>query len=182
MNSVIDKKIEKLEKTSKEFWNVAPEAANFLSMVIKACNYKNVVEIGTSNGYSAIWISNALKQTNGHLTTIEYFQKRIDLAKINIEECGLTDYVTFKQGLAVDILNDIDFEIDMVFVDANKSEYLQYFKIIDKKLKKGGMIVADNITSHPAKVEDFCMAIKKDSNYQSQLIPFNGGILMAYKL
>ena len=66
----IEEKLHELEKTQKNYWNIARETANFLSILIKTANSKNVLEIGTSNGYSAIWLALALKETNGHLTTI----------------------------------------------------------------------------------------------------------------
>lgn len=171
-----------LEKTSKDFWNIAPSSANFLNMMIKITGAKNVVEVGCSNGYSGIWLAKALKFTGGHLTTIEYYQKRIDLALENFKKCAVDDVITIKQGSALDILEEIDFKIDFAFVDANKREYIKYYEIIDKKLKKGGIIACDNITSHAEKVEDFVQAIKSNPDYQVEILDLPAGMLLAYKL
>lgn len=177
-----DDVLSELEKTQKEFWNISRVSANFLNMLIKISKAKNVVEVGTSNGYSGIWIAKALKETGGHLTTIEYWEKRIVLAQENFKKCSVDDIITIKQGSAIDVLNELEFEIDFAFIDANKSEYLNYFEIIDKKLKTGGIIAADNITSHPEKVAPFVDKIKSDASYQAEILDLPGGLLIGYKL
>lgn len=180
------KLLEELEKTQKDFWNISRSSANFLNMLIKIAKAKNVVEVGTSNGYSGIWIAKALKQTGGKLTSIEYYDKRIALAKENFKTCAVDEIVTIKQGSAVEVLEELclneNFNIDFAFIDANKREYIKYFEIIDKKLKKGGIIAADNITSHAEKVELFVQKISSDSNYQVEILDLPGGMLIAYKL
>lgn len=171
-----------LEKTQTDFWNIARSSANFLNMLIKISGAKNVVEVGTSNGYSGIWIAKALKETGGCLTTIEYYEKRIVLAQENFKKCSVDDIITIKQGSATDVLETIDFTIDFAFIDANKGEYIKYFDIINPKLKVGGIIAADNITSHPEKVAPFVEKIKNDPNYQVEILDLPAGMLVAYKL
>lgn len=175
-----------LEKTQKDFWNISRATANFLNMLIKISGAKSVVEVGTSNGYSGIWLAKALQETGGKLTTIEFWEKRIIPARENFKTCKVENVIEIKQGSACEVLEELcaqeDFSIDMAFIDANKTEYLQYFEIIDKKLKKGGIITADNITSHPAKVANFVEAIKADPNYQVEILDLPGGLLVAYKI
>lgn len=178
--------IEELESTQKDFWNLSRVSANFLNMLIKISGAKNAVEVGTSNGYSGIWLAKALKEKGGHLTTIEYYEKRIALAQENFKTCGVNDVITVKQGSACEILeklcSDKNFIIDFAFIDANKKEYIKYFEIIDKNLKRGGIIAADNITSHPEKVADFVEKIKSNPNYQVEILDIPAGMLLAYKL
>lgn len=175
--------LEKLEATSEEYWNISHQTGNFISMLIKATGAKNVLELGTSNGYSGLWIADALKYTNGHLITIEFWEKRQCLARKYINECGLSDYVTFKIGQAYDIIKDeINEQFDLVFIDANKQEYIKFFEVIHPLLKKGGIILADNVTSHAKKVEPFVSAISNNDEYQVQILDLPDGLLMAYKL
>ena len=176
--------LKELEKTQHEFWNISHQTAEFISMLIKISKVKNVLEIGTSNGYSTLWIADALKDSNtgGHLTTIEFYEKRQSIARENIENCNLSDYVTFKQGRALEIIPELDFVPDMVFIDANKAEYIQYFDLLKDKLPAGAIILADNVVSHAAKVADFLETIKNDTRYQSQVLDLPAGLLMALKL
>ena len=176
--------LDKLEETSEEYWNISHQTANFISMLIKALKSKNVLELGTSNGYSTLWIAEALKETGGHLTTIEFWEKRQCIARDNIQKCGLADYVTFKIGQAYDVIMlELQKEqYDLVFIDANKQEYLSFFQAIHPLLKKGGIILADNVISHAAKVKPFLDAVAAHKEYQSQVLDLPDGLLMAYKL
>lgn len=176
------KLLEELEKTQKDFWNISRQTGNFLNMLIKISKSKNALEVGTSNGYSGIWIAKALKETYGKLTTIEYYEKRISLAKEHFRICGVDDLITIKQGSATEVMEGLEEEFDFVFIDANKSEYIKYFEIIHPKLKKGGIITADNITSHPDKVADFIKSIKAHPDYQVEILDLPGGLLVGQKL
>src|SRR5574344_2686810 len=104
-----------LEKTQKQFWNISRPTAEFLYNLIVDSKDKSVIEVGTSNGYSGIWIGKALKKTGGHLTTIEFYDKRQSIARKNFKICGIDDIVTFKLGSACDILETIDFDVDFAF-------------------------------------------------------------------
>ena len=83
-----------LEKTQRDFWNISRATAEFLYLSIIEHNAQNVLEIGTSNGYSGLWISKALKKTGGKLTTIEYYSKRQDIAIENFTKCGTIDIIS----------------------------------------------------------------------------------------
>ena len=172
-----------LEKTQKEFWNVPRQTAFLLNTFVKMINAKNVLEIGTSNGYSGIWLSKALKETGGRLSTIEYYDKRQSIAIENFKKCGVFDIVRPLQGSACEIIEAFgeDEIFDFVFIDANKSEYVKYFELIKPHLAKKAMVVADNITSHPDKVQSFIDAVNNDKDFQSEILDIQGGFLIAYK-
>ena len=184
MDQVTNNLLTELEKTQHDFWNIAHETANFLSILIKASNRKNMLEIGTSNGYSGIWFAKALKENGGYFTTIEFYDKRQNLAKEYFKTCEIDDITTFLQGSAIQVLENMPEtqEFDIVFIDANKKEYIKYFNLTDKMLKKGGIIVADNITSHAEKVKEFVDAIEADERYQVQVLNLPAGLLLAYKI
>lgn len=181
MDNIIEKKLVELEKTAQNFWNIPRETAVILNTMIKIAGYKNILEIGTSNGYSAIWLAEALKKTAGNLTTIEFYEKRIVLAEQNLNDCNLFEYVTIKQGKALEIIKTLNDSYDMIFIDANKSEYIKYFENLHNKLKKGGLFVADNTTSHENEMQDFLEVILNHDEYQISSLPFGGGTIMALK-
>ena len=172
MDSKLKERLEKLETTAEEYWNVSHQTGNFINMLIKSVKAKNVLEIGTSNGYSGLWIADALKETNGHLTTIEFWEKRQVLAREYFKECGFSDIATFKIGQACDVIKD---EINEMF------DVVKFFEAVDPLLKKGGLILADNIISHKEKVKPFVDAILNDSKYQVEILDLPDGLLMAYK-
>lgn len=172
-----------LEKTQKEFWNIPRKTGVLINMFIKMMNIQNVLEIGTSNGYSGIWIAKALKQTGGKLTTIEYYDKRQSVAIENFTKCGVVDIVRPLQGSACDILESLgeDEKFDFVFIDANKREYVKYFELVKPHLTEKALIIADNITSHAQKVQTFIDAVDADEEFQYEIVEVPGGILIAYK-
>jgi len=175
-----------LEKTIQDFWNVDRPSANFLNMMVKITNSKSALEIGTSNGYSGIWIAKALKQTGGHLTTLEYWEKRSSLAVENFKKAGVDDIITVITGDAIEILKEMkekkSHKFDFIFVDANKAEYIEYYKSYDNLLCDGGIIIADNILSHYKKTKDFVETLMNNPNYQSQILNFEAGMMLSYKI
>lgn len=173
-----------LEQTQKQFWNISRVTAEFLTILIKSINAKSAIEVGTSNGYSGIWLAKALKQTGGRLTTIEFYDKRLDVAKENFKKCGVSDIITPIKGSACTILEYLpdDYIIDFAFVDANKSEYIKYFKFIDKHLKVGGIIACDNVLSHEAKCKPFIDAINSNPNYENVVLKLPAGLSVGRKI
>ncbi len=182
MNGKTLETLAELETTAEEFWNVSRQSANFINMLIKLMKAQNVLELGTSNGYSGLWIADALKETGGHLTTIEFWEKRQCIERENFENCGFSDLITCKVGPAYEIVRDeINEKFDLVFIDANKGEYVKYFEVVNPLVKKSGVILADNITSHAKKVQPFIDTITNNGCYQVQILDLPDGMLMAYK-
>lgn len=185
----VEEILSSLERTRCEFWNLDRASANFLNMLIKINNSKNVLEIGTSNGYSGIWILKALEETKGKLTTIEFWEKRQSIARKNFKICVPNVPIEPKIGSAVIVLQDLEEEInaskrekfDFIFIDANKKEYAEYFEIADKILKSGGIILADNILTHYEKTLPYVNMLFDDKNYQSQIIEMGAGMMISRK-
>ena len=183
MDKVTADVLAELEKTQKEFWNVPRKTGVLMNSFIKMMNIQNALEIGTSNGYSGIWLAKALKQTGGKLTTIEFYEKRQSIAKENFKICGVDDVVRPIQGSACEVLASFDEneKFDFVFIDACKREYVKYFEMIKPHLTSKALIVADNIISHAEKVQDFIEAVDADDEFQYEILEVPGGILVAYR-
>lgn len=182
-DEITEKTLSELEKTQKEFWNIDRSTGLLIHYFIKVLGAISVLEIGTSNGYSGLWITKALKETGGKLTTIEYYDKRQSIALENFKKCGTLEIVRPLQGSACEILEALspDEKFDFVLIDANKSEYVRYFELIKPHLTDVALIVADNITSHPDKVKPFIDAVSNNNAFQHEIINVPGGILIAYK-
>lgn len=187
MDIIFDKVTEEtlleLEKTQKEFWNIPRKTGVLINTFIKMMNIQSALEIGTSNGYSGLWIAKALKQTGGKLTTIEFYDKRQSVAISNFEKCGVLDIVRPLQGSACEVIEGLDDneKFDFVFIDANKREYVKYFELVKPHLTEKALIVADNITSHAEKVQTFIDAVDADDEFQYEIVEVPGGILIAYR-
>lgn len=176
--------LKQLELTQKEFWNISRVTAEFLYNLIVDGNIQSVIEVGTSNGYSGIWLAKALKKTGGQLTTIEFYDKRLDIAKENFEKCGVSDIIVTKKGDAATILEHLpeDYRVDLAFVDANKRQYVDFYKLINPHLIKGGFIACDNIISHAPKVQTFLDAIDNNPNYENVVLPLPAGLSLGKKI
>lgn len=173
-----------LEKTQRDFWNISRPTAEFLYIQIIAKNAQNVIEVGTSNGYSGLWLSKALKKTGGHLTTIEYYSKRQDIAIENFTKCGTIDIVTPLLGDACENLEKLedDVKFDFAFIDANKRESVKYFNLIHPHLIKGGIFACDNVNSHREKVQTFLDAINSHPEYENVILDLPAGLSFARKV
>ena len=182
-DNVTTNTLAELEKTQKDFWNIPRKTGVLINTFIKMMNVQSVLEIGTSNGYSGLWISKALKKTGGKLTTIEFYEKRQSVAIENFTKCGVIDIIRPIQGSACDIISSFDEneKFDMVFIDASKREYVKYFELVKPHLTQKALIIADNILSHAEKVQTFVDAIDKDDEFQYEIVEVPGGILIAYR-
>lgn len=173
-----------LEKTQRDFWNISRPTALFLHNLIKNEGFISGIEVGTSNGYSGIWLGKAFKANGGKLTTIEFYEKRYSIAAANFEKCGVSDVITIRPGEACKVLEYLpdDFKVDFAFVDANKRESVDYFRLIHPHLKVGGIYTCDNVLSHKEKVQTYIDAINAHPDYRHMVLDLPAGLSFARKL
>jgi predicted O-methyltransferase YrrM len=149
---VEDKALKSAMKTMKDTTigpaNVTANQGKFLQTLALACNAKKILELGTLGGYSTIWLGRALP-VDGLLVTIELEQLNADIARKNIIKAGLDPIVDIRVGKALDLLPIIEVEdigpFDMIFIDADKPPYAEYFEWALKLSRPGTIIVADNV-------------------------------------
>lgn len=125
--------------------SVGKELGRMLYILILATKPKKVLEIGTSMGYAAIWMAAALKQTGGKLITIEYHERLVNEAKLNLEKAGLSDVVSVRQGMAEDILDDLDGPFGLILQDGGTKTYKETLSKLAEMLPSGGLLVADDV-------------------------------------
>ncbi len=175
--------LKSLEKNREIFWNITPEAGQLLNLVIKNRKYKKVLEIGTSNGYSGIWIAEALRKTGGHLYTMESnLKERIILAAKNFKKSGLAKHITLIPKHAPEEIPLSPKIFDLAFFDATKNEHLSYFLAIKDRIQKGGMIITDNIYSHTQALKPYLKTISTNRSWQSVKINIGTGLLLSLKI
>ena len=123
-----------------------PETAGFLNLLIRTMGAKRIVEVGTSIGYTALWLGEAARATGGRVVGMEAIEAKHKQALDHIARAGLSDVVEVRLGDAKAIVQELAGPIDLVFLDAWKDDYFAYFDALLPKLRVGGCIVADNIT------------------------------------
>lgn len=147
--------------------NVPPEDGQLLRMLTRTSRARRVVEIGTSSGYSGIWFALALKSTGGRLITHELDAGRAKLARQNFKRAGIDDLVTLVEGNAHETINKLEEPIDILFLDADKSGYMDYLEKLLPLVRPGGLILAHNTTNAGRDMEDYLKAITTNPDLET---------------
>jgi caffeoyl-CoA O-methyltransferase len=161
-----EKRILRVLDESTSPGGVEPLLGRLLRILVEAVNAKNVVEIGTSQGHSALWISLGLQTTNGKLITHEINSERAALARANFQRAGVENIVTVVEGDAHEMVTRLKEPIDILFLDAEKSGYLDYLNKLLPLVRPGGLVVADN-ANIPSIFPDFINAITTNQNLET---------------
>ncbi len=148
---------------------IGPEKGRHLADTVRRFRVKNVMEVGTLIGYSAILIASTLPQ-EGRVVTIEVKPKSAGLAEENIRRAGLADKITLHIGDALTVIPHISGKFDMVFLDAAKDEYLKYLKLSEDKLLRGGVVLADNVKMPAREMRDYLHYVRNSGRYRSEYI------------
>ena len=159
--------------------NIEPESGRFLSMLIRAQQSKSILEVGTSTGYSTLWLAEAARQTQAMITTLEINAERVAQAKQYATEIDLADLINFKV-IDAQVYLEAEKEIfDFILLDAERDAYVSYWPHLVRLLKaKGGLLVVDNVISHSAEVEEFIALIQQDPRFIMSIVPIGAGLLM----
>ncbi len=163
-------RLEWIRQNEPGMWNVAPSEGQFLYDEVLKVKAAQALEVGTSNGYSGIWIASALRQTGGHLWTCEIDKGRAKLAHENFQKAGVESLITLRLGDATEIIPKLDGSFQFVFLDAAKSEYVQYLDQVLEKTAVGGVIIAHNVTDLRASLEDFIKRVKTDPRLKTTFV------------
>jgi caffeoyl-CoA O-methyltransferase len=162
---------------------VSEEDGRFLRLMVAASGATKALEIGGANGYSAIWIGLGLRQTGGHLTTIEYDPARAKTAAANIRRAGLSDVVTVVPGDAFVQIPKVEGVFDFVFLDAWKRDYKRFLDMVLPRLRPRGLFLAHNVVNKQAEMRDFLTAIENNPALMTTIVsPSGEGVSVTMKL
>ncbi|MDY0964690.1 O-methyltransferase [Massilia sp. CFBP9026] len=170
------------DNRTRRLLNITHDTGEFLAVLVRAMGARRVLEIGTSNGYSTLWLAEAAQGINGSVTTVELSAGKVALARENFARASLQDRIVQVEGQAADFLaNSADESFDLIFLDAERSAYLGWLPQIERILRPGGLVVVDNATSHAQELAPFIQALRCASGWSTSLVPVGKGEFLATK-
>lgn len=161
--------------------NLEPDTAHLISLLIRSSKSTSLLEVGTSNGYSTIWLAWAAAQTGGHVISLERDEKKQSMADANLKRAGLRDRVDLLLGDGTELVKTLKGPFDFVFFDADRFSAPDQLKLLLPKLLPGALILADNVHSHPDEIAPYLAAIEAVQGLDHRVVPVGKGLSLAYK-
>lgn len=191
MNTALHELLNELEAWGRQQDAVAPShqnkmlnldqiTAHLVSILVRSSNRRSLLEIGTSNGYSTIWLAWAVSLTEGHVTSIERNKERQALADTNLQRAGLRDKVDLLLGDATDVVRTLDGPFDCVFFDADRLSAPEQLALLRPRLAPSALLMADNALSHPDEIAPYLAAVTALPEADHMIIPIGKGLSVAY--
>jgi predicted O-methyltransferase YrrM len=166
---------------SRKMLNITHDTGIFLALLLKAGKCKNVLEVGTSNGYSTLWLADAVGE-GGLVTTVEQAPGKITMAEQNFQRAGLRSRIQQVVGEAGRFIASRSAgEYDFIFLDSDRGQYADWWTSLQRILADGCLIVVDNAISHAYQMEEFTRRVAASDGYCSLLVPVGKGELMILK-
>jgi predicted O-methyltransferase YrrM len=173
---------EALEDRLQRFRNVEPETAELLGVLVRSMQATRVLELGTSNGYSTIWLGDAAEAVGGSVLSLELEPERTALARDNVEQAGVAGFVELRTADAGAVLAELgDDSFDLVFLDAERPAYVGYWPQLVRILRPNGLLVVDNTLSHANQLVEFSELVYGDERVTSTVVTVGAGVLLAVK-
>jgi caffeoyl-CoA O-methyltransferase len=166
----------------QRFRALHPHSAEFIFLLALATRARRTVEVGTSAGYSALWLARACAETGGSLVTLEKNPDIIDVANEHIESAGVADLVEIIEGDARDTLATLDEPFDLAFVDGEKDEYVAYGELLWPRLAVGASLVADNVLSHADVINPFLEWLRRLPGAATTVLEIGNGLSWTVKV
>ncbi len=159
--------------------NLEPETAELLAVLVRALQPSAVLELGTSNGYSTIWLADAAAATGARLVSVEIDAGRTEQARGHLAATGLEAAVELRvQDVSDALTQSADGEWELVFLDAERPAYAGYWPELRRALAPAGLLVVDNAVSHADEVAELRGLVDADDGYVSSLVPTGAGVLL----
>jgi predicted O-methyltransferase YrrM len=162
--------------------NVEPETAELLGLLVRAKRARNVLEIGTSNGYSTIWLGDAVEATGGSVVSLEIDAARTAIAAGHLESVGLRTSVDLRtEDAATALAAFADAAFDLIFLDAERDAYAGYWPDLVRTLAPAGVLAVDNVISHAHDLVAFRATVDGDDRVTPAVVPVGAGVLLAVR-
>ena len=165
----------------RKLLNLEPDTARLIELLILNGRRQRILEIGTSNGYSAIWIAATLRRLGGTvpLLTLEREADKVAQARRNVERAGLGDLVRVLEGEATPLVASLEGPFDCVFFDADRISAPEQLRLLLPRLTPDALLLADNVLSHPGEIAGLLAAVEKLPDFRSTVVSVGKGLLVA---
>ena len=162
--------------------NITRDTGELLAVLVRATVARRVLEIGTSNGYSTLWLASAARAIGGAVTTVELSDYKIGLASANFKQSGLASSISLLHDDAGRVLERADDgAYDLIFLDSERPQYPGWWPHLARVLRPGGLLVVDNAISHQAEMASFVALVAADRRFVTSLVPVGNGEFLAVK-
>ena len=162
--------------------NVEPDTAALLALLVRATGARRVLELGTSNGYSTLWLAAAARSAGGVVVSVDTNAQRSAMAARNLQRGGLRDLVELRvEDAALTLRRSADGAWDMVFLDAERSAYLGYWHDLVRSLRPAGLLAVDNVLSHASELVQFRASVQADARVSEAMSPTGAGLLLVVR-
>lgn len=160
---------------------IEPAMGRFLNLCARSIDAQCIVEFGTSFGISTIYLAAAAREAGGRVIGSELEPSKAERAQANLEEAGLADLVDIRVGDALQTLKEIDTTVDLLFLDGWKDLYVPVTQLLEKDLRHGAVVLADNIHTFRAEIQPFIDHMARDDGpFHSVTLPFESGLHYSY--
>jgi predicted O-methyltransferase YrrM len=161
---------------------VAPTTGRFLFSFVAPQADCEVLELGGSRGYSTIWLAAGVRHLGGRVVSVEHDARKVEAWRRNITDAGLEGWADLIEGDAKEAVPAIDDVFDVVFLDAEKEDYEELFRLARTKLEAGAVVVADNVLSHEETLGAYSRARQADPTLESVTVPLDRGLELSVVL
>jgi len=165
---------------SNRMMNLEPATARVLALWVRSAKRQHALEIGTSNGYSTLWLAWAVSANGGKLTSVDRLAEKHALADANLRRAGLREYVDLATGDATEVVAGLPGPFDCVFFDADRFSIPGQLELLLPKLTPDVLLFSDNATSHPQELAGYFAALDALPEFEQTIVPVGKGLSVAY--
>jgi predicted O-methyltransferase YrrM len=166
---------------ARKMLNLDRDEAVLLDLLLRLSRRTRVLEIGTSNGYSTLWIAAAMRETGGSVVSIDREPAKHERARANLERAGLIDRVTLLAGDATEVVAGLEGPFDTIFFDGDRTSAPAQLRLLLPKLTDDALILADNVLSHPDEIAEYLAAVAALPAFVAATIPLGKGLQIAFR-
>lgn len=175
---------EKVNVSSEEKvlpWNISPETGKYLFDLVMEHKPAKILELGTSTGYSTLWLGAAAQSYEATIDTVDYYDRKIEIARNYIQKAGLENIVNIHHTRIATFLKTVKAEeYNFVFLDADKNNYHNYLPELLRVMKQGSMLVVDNAINYKDRMIDFLTMCNENENLKTELVSVGTGLFLAF--